>query len=208
MRRRSLLLGGLAVGAAGCVPLHRKDELVNKLDREVIALTQENERLRQALRTCATADVVPPIFTELHSVLSTFEVQVRRDGSDTIVVIPGGMAFAPGSVRLRAEVDPVLDLLSTALNLHPDHPITVLGHTDDEAITGRLKKQYPTNWELSTARASAVCTSLSEGWGVSPHRFTAAGRAQWHPIADNATAEGREANRRVEIVIHSSEDTP
>lgn len=207
MRRRTLLLGGLAVGATGCVPLHRKDELVNKLDREVIALTQENERLQRALSTCATEDSVPSIFTELHSILSSFEVEVRRDRSDTVVVVPGGMAFAPGSVRLRAEVEPVFDLLSTALNLHSDQRVTVIGHTDDEAITGRLKKQFPTNWELSTARAAAVCTSLSQDWGVSPHRFTAAGRAQWHPIADNATAEGREANRRVEIVIHPSEES-
>ena len=127
-------------------------------------------------------------------------------GDLTIVVIPGGIVFAPGSVRLRAEVDPVLDLLSTALNLHPALPIFVIGHTDDEVVQGRLKKQFPTNWELSAARAAAVCTALSSEWGVSPARFTAAGRGEWHPIADNATAEGREANRRVEVVIHPAED--
>ena len=188
------------------MPAHRKDELVNKLDREVIALTQENERLTEALATCATEGRVPLIYTELKQVMATFEVEVKRKGDLTIVVIPGGIVFAPGSVRLRAEVDPVLDLLSTALNLHPALPIVVIGHTDDEIIQGRLKKQFPTNWELSAARAAAVCTALSSEWGVSPARFTAAGRGEWHPIADNATAEGREANRRVEVVIHPAED--
>jgi chemotaxis protein MotB len=206
MHRRTLLLSGLAATASGCVPVYRKDDLVNKLDREVIALNQENDRLRASLATCATEERIPEIYTELKQVMGTFEVEVRREGDRTIVVVPGTIAFAPGSVRLRAEVDPVLDLLSTALNLHPRLPVVVIGHTDDEAIKGRLKKQYPTNWELSAARAAAVCTSLSSEWGVSPDRFTAAGRGEWHPIADNATAEGREANRRVELVIHPAKD--
>ena len=128
------------------MPAHRKDELVNKLDREVIALTQENERLTEALATCSTEGRVPLIYTELKQVMATFEVEVKRKGDLTIVVIPGGIVSAPGSVRLRAEVDPVLDLLSTALNLHPALPIFVIGHTDDEIVQGRLKKQFPTNW--------------------------------------------------------------
>jgi len=208
MHRRRLLLGGIAATAAGCVPKYRKDELVNKLDREAIALSQENDRLRGQLATCSADDVVPEIYKELRQVFSGFEAEVRREGQLTILVVPGGMVFAPGSVRLRAEVEPIFDLCATALNLHPELPVMVIGHTDDAPIQGRLKKRFPTNWELSTARAAAVCISLSQEWGVSPHRFTAAGQGQWNPIADNSTAEGREANRRVEVVIHPRKDFP
>lgn len=209
--RRSLLAlpaMGL-VALSGCIPMsvRRESDLVQSLDREVIALQQENARLKKQLESCDTDGRPPPdIYTELRQILGGREdAAVGRDGRVTRVTLAGSAMFAPGSTRLRTEAEPVMDLLSTALNLHTRTFVMVLGHTDDRPTSGRLKRTYPTNWELSTARASAVVRSFVEEWGVSPHRFTAGGRAEWHPIAENVTAEGREANRRVEVLIFEEE---
>ncbi len=209
--RRSLLaLPALGLAAlSGCIPMsaRRESDLVRSLDREVIALQQENARLRKQLESCDSDGRPPPqIYTELRQILGgRDDAQVDRIDRVSRVTLAGAAVFAPGSTRVRSEAEPVLDLLSTALNLHVDTFVMVLGHTDDQATSGRLKRTYPTNWELSTARAAAVVRALSEEWGVSPHRFTAGGRAEWHPIADNATSEGREANRRVEVLIFEEE---
>ena len=71
------------------------------------------------------------------------------------------------------------------------------GHTDNTPISGR----YPSNWELSTARATTVLRELIEGHGISPARLQAAGYADERPVASNDTPEGRAANRRVELVV-------
>jgi chemotaxis protein MotB len=209
-RRSLLVLPAMGLAAlSGCIPMsmRKESDLVQSLDREVIALQQENARLRKQLERCDTDGRPPPeIYTELRQILGGREdASVSRTDRVTRVTLAGASMFAPGSTRLRAEAEAVMDLLSTALNLHTQTFAMVVGHTDDQPTSGRLKRTYPTNWELSTARAAAVVRSLSEEWGVSPHRFTAGGRAEWHPIADNATAEGREINRRVEVLIFEEE---
>ncbi|HJN77688.1 MAG TPA: OmpA family protein [Myxococcota bacterium] len=208
--RRAFLAGASLALVAGCVPRHVRGEtdLVQKLDREVIALKQENARLSEQLKTCDSGTLPPPvIYTELRQVFAGQEVGIERGLHQTIVTLPGATMFAPGSTRLRSESEMVMDLLSTALNLHLETHVLVIGHTDDTPISGRLKRQYPSNLELSAARAAAVVRSFVSDWGVSPHRFTAAGRGEWRPIVDNATAEGREINRRVEVVITEEEDS-
>ena len=76
----------------------------------------------------------------------------------------------------------------------------VAGHTDNVPIKGRLAKTYPTNVELSQARAESARQALTEG-GMAPDKIEAKGRADSRPIASNTTAEGRQKNRRVEIVV-------
>jgi chemotaxis protein MotB len=83
------------------------------------------------------------------------------------------------------------------LRTESGHDVIVEGYTDDVPTTGTT---YPTNWELSTARASTVVRSFLRA-KVSPQRMTASGRAYLDPVASNRTATGREANRRVQIVI-------
>jgi len=109
-----------------------------------------------------------------------------------------------GSARLRPEATPLIARLGGLLRTEGGHPIQVEGHTDDHAIRGG---PYPTNWELSTARASAVVRELARDH-VAPARMQAAGRAYLDPIATNATAPGRSRNRRVEIVLPRREGPP
>jgi chemotaxis protein MotB len=85
--------------------------------------------------------------------------------------------------------------------------IRVEGHTDNVAISDRLKQKFPTNWELSTARASNVVRFLQEQVGIEPERLHAIGLSEYHPIASNATAKGRSQNRRIEIGLLPEAET-
>lgn len=201
--RRALLTLPL-LGAAGCIPMtvRRETELVGQLDREVIALTLENERLRGQLVTCDGREQPPPaIFRELKQIFPTDDDQLRREGRTVVLTLSVSQLFTGGMPRVRREAAATLDLLSTALKLHPQHPVQVVGHSDDTPVTGGTRRYAPTNWELSCLRASALVRSLITDWGLAPERLTAAGRGEVQPIADNSTAEGRERNRRIEIHI-------
>jgi chemotaxis protein MotB len=105
--------------------------------------------------------------------------------------------FDSGAAELKPEATPVLSKVAEIVAREGKHQVMVEGHTDPVPIHGSL---FPTNWELSTARASRVVRFLIGG-GVARRRLSAAGYASLHPIANNATAAGRSRNRRVEIVL-------
>ena len=91
----------------------------------------------------------------------------------------------------------VTDVETSGLSPEADHAIEVEGHTDDVAIN---TPHFPSNWELSSARASSVVRLFIEH-GVAASRLTAVGSAANHPVASNGTPEGRARNRRVTVTI-------
>jgi chemotaxis protein MotB len=105
--------------------------------------------------------------------------------------------YDSGSATLNSAASPMLDRIAQLLRTEFDHPIVVEGHTDDQAIASA---QFPTNWELSTARATAVVRFFIRDH-VAPGRLAASGYGAMHPLTTNATAAGRSRNRRVEIVL-------
>jgi chemotaxis protein MotB len=114
-----------------------------------------------------------------------------------IRVLTDDLLFASGQAALEGRASALLGEISQLLNVDETHPIDVQGNTDNVPIHGGA---YPSNWELSTARASTVVRFLAQH-GVSPHRLIAAGYAEQQPLASNATPAGRARNRRVEIVM-------
>lgn len=105
--------------------------------------------------------------------------------------------FAPGRAALRPEAKDFLDRLAKVFAANPGQ-IRIAGHTDSLPI---YSAEYRSNWELSADRAAAIMRYLVEVHGLDPQRFVAVGCGPYHPIADNATPEGRRENRRVEIEI-------
>ena len=130
-----------------------------------------------------------------HGMERQVESEVARRGL-VVRVLTDDVLFASGSADLKAEAGPLLDALSGLLKTQVRNPIQVEGNTDNIPVSGR----YPTNWELSTARATAVVRDLI-GRGVGAGRLSATGYAAEHPIATNATEAGRRLNRRVELVV-------
>jgi chemotaxis protein MotB len=114
-----------------------------------------------------------------------------------IRVLTDRLLFPSGSATLIPQAQPLLGEIAALVNVDRTHPVAVEGNTDDVPIHGGA---FPSNWELSTARASMVVRFLISR-GVYPERLSASGYADLRPIASNATATGRASNRRVEIVL-------
>jgi len=200
------ILSFLVIGLQGCVSFGPDADMIAQLNREVIALQNRNVMLEKTAQTCDDPTAPPPaIFTDLNQVFYEGDVEIDRDGSVVLVTIPGSTLFASGSVRVRKEAQMIFDLLSSILKTHPDHRVRVVGHTDNTPLSGRLQRAYPSNWELSSARASSVIREFVESYDVPPERFSAAGRAEFDPLVDNTTAEGRSSNRRVTLEILPTE---
>jgi chemotaxis protein MotB len=114
-----------------------------------------------------------------------------------IRVLTDSLLFPSGSATLDPQGEPLLTEIAHLLNVDSVHPIAVEGNTDDVPVHSSV---YPSNWELSTARASTVVRFLISN-GVQAARLSAVGYASLRPIASNATPAGRALNRRVEIVL-------
>jgi chemotaxis protein MotB len=114
-----------------------------------------------------------------------------------IRLITDGLLFDSGSAIVKSGARPSLVKIGRIIAQERKHPVQVEGHTDDRPIT---TSQYPSNWQLSGARAAAVVQQLASS-GVSQTRMSLSGYAAQHPIAGNATPAGRAQNRRVEIIL-------
>ena len=132
-------------------------------------------------------------------------VVVRRKDFWIEVEIRTDILFASGIAKISAAAIPTLDALAKTLAPYPN-AIRVEGHTDNKPIRSSI---YPSNWELSSARAASVVHLLASG-GVGPKRLSVIGLGEWHPAQSNDTVEGRNANRRVLLIILSgaAEDAP
>ena len=111
-----------------------------------------------------------------------------------IVTLPETVLFDFGQAVLRADAEPSLQAVVDLVGDHPGARTEVQGHTDSVGSAD-------SNQSLSERRAAAVSDWLA-GHGVAPGTLTTAGYGSTRPVADNATAEGRQANRRVEVIVH------
>lgn len=123
------------------------------------------------------------------------ETKLSKDGL-TIRVLSDDLLFDSGSAVLKPESAAIMRRISRVLRIDGVHAVRVSGHTDSVPVSGR----YPSNWELSTARASAVVRALARN-NVAPARMEASGKAHLAPVASNDAARGRSKNRRVEILL-------
>lgn len=122
-------------------------------------------------------------------------VNLRKDG--LAISVSGSLLFDSGRADLRPESMAALDKLAEELRRLPND-IRVEGHTDNVPVNSDL---FPTNWELSAARATAVTRYLSELDGIPPRRLSAQGYGEFRPVAGNDTRDNRARNRRVELLI-------
>ena len=128
-------------------------------------------------------------------------VGVREEKEGVRITIESPILYDSGKSDLRPEALPVLDELTKILMESPN-TVVVEGHTDNVPIN---TVPFPSNWELSTARAISVARYLFQQGNLKPERFTVAGYGEYHPIASNDTSEGRQENRRVEILLQKIE---
>jgi len=112
--------------------------------------------------------------------------------------------FNSGSTKINEKGKEILLTFAESIKEDKDHNILVEGHTDDVGVGPALKSKFPSNWELSTARSSAVVRFLQEGGSIEPERLSAIGFSYFKPVAPNDDEEGRSQNRRIEIILTRS----
>lgn len=125
------------------------------------------------------------------------KIQIRSDADSITISLADNLLFDSGSADLRPGSQDVLAQVALALKGLPNE-MRIEGHTDNVPVNS---PDFPTNWELSAARASRVLRFMREQGGLTANDLFLAGYAETHPIADNSTPEGRALNRRADIVI-------
>ena len=190
-----LVISGCAVKFSERSPwdIQRIQALSNQLE-QFKTLTQlkveEADRLRQGK---ALLD------ERLSSEIASEQVKVGFDERGLVVRLLDRVVFDSGKADVRPDAHAVLDEVARILTHElVAQPVSVEGHTDNVPIT---RSRWKDNWELSLARARSVLTYLVKERGVSPTKISAAGYGEYRPIASNDRAEGRQENRRVEIVV-------
>ena len=202
----------------GVFPLEPPPPLI-PADDEDTAGDDEDAEDRDAVGADGGIDMVGDTIGDMMNTFRTYMAEHDWEGFEPEIVagedfiqitLPGGedgMLFDSGQAVLLPGAQYVLNQLAPLLEdfSAEGHGIIVEGHTDWVPMSpGSI---FPTNWELSGARASAVVRYLVTNWNIPPTAIAAIGRGEYFPIADNTTVEGRALNRRVEIKVFSQEAT-
>lgn len=125
------------------------------------------------------------------------KIIVSQQQRDLVIRMPDLTLFPSGSAELHGEAIELLRGVAAVLK-ESSLPLRVEGHTDDRPIS---TERFPSNWDLSAARAVSVLRFLAEDGGISRDRMTAVGYGKYRPLAPNDTPERRARNRRVNIVV-------
>ncbi len=201
MRRNFLIwigIGALLVSSTGCgvnfyfgrpSDLKRIEELSSELDHIKTQKDSEAQQLRDAQSL---------LEKRLQKELEDKQVTMEMAERGLVLTFISEILFDSGKATLRPEAKGTLGKVASVIREKvADREIGIEGHTDNEPIKS---SGWKSNWELSTARATSVLHLLEEK-GVNPHRLVATGYGEYHPVASNEMLEGRQKNRRVEIVI-------
>jgi len=129
------------------------------------------------------------------------DIQIKQVRDRLTINMVEKVLFNSGQALVKPEGLNVLKNVSDVLKNVDDKQIRIEGHTDNVPIGVKIKDKFPTNWELSTARATNVVRYFIEKGGVNRENLEAVGYADTRPVASNETDEGRTANRRIEIAL-------
>lgn len=160
-------------------------------------MLEELQRERDRFEECCKR-----LQAELDDEIARHEADVKKCKEGVSVTVKGRVLFEFGKADLTPEGKAILNKIGKQLQKMGDRKISVIGHTDNVRISPEHRHIYPTNLELSVARAVAVVHYFEQEHGIDPTLMEATGRSYHEPVASNATAEGRDQNRRVEIVVH------
>jgi chemotaxis protein MotB len=128
------------------------------------------------------------------------QLQVRQYQNMLTVDLSEQIFFDSGRATLKPGGKQILKKVADAIQAYENKLIRVVGYTDNVPVAKALQGKFPTNWELSVARATTVVRFLQDA-GIPPERMVASGRGEYSPVASNDTAEGRQKNRRIEIML-------
>ncbi len=175
-------IAGLKKEAAGLS--RERAKAIEEKDKAIAELTSTREKLTN----------------ELKEEIRKGEIAITQLKDKLSLNLVEKILFDSGSAVVKKDGKKVLDRVAEILKKVQDKQIRIEGHTDNVPISARIIKKFPSNWELSTSRATNVVKYLQEE-GVDPKYLVASGSSQYRPIAPNDTPEERAKNRRIEIVL-------
>jgi len=178
-------------------------DLRSKQAAELKELRQKSEALQieKEDTTKHLKETYEELVKELEEEIQDGAIKITQMKERLSVNLVEKILFDSGSSDLKPKGLGVLKKVGLALKKIPDKEIRVEGHTDNDPVSGRMSQRYPSNWELSVARATTVARYLQEKQGVDPRKIAASGYASYRPVASNLTSEGKALNRRIEIVL-------
>ena len=186
---------------------------IHLLEGEVMGTRKELKGLKAKLYTLTGKKAL--VETEVERMKSTYEsliddleeqiekqeVTIEQFEQEISVAFVDRILFDFGKATITAGGEEILQKVGETLRGVEDRRIRVVGHTDNRPILPEYHYKFPSNWELSSTRASAVVRYFQNEIGLDPRSLEAVGRSFYDPVANNETAEGRAQNRRVEIII-------
>ncbi len=161
----------------------------NRYIKELVAAKSRSDSLNMVLTTNLTRSLSGD---ELR------DVNVKVLKGVVYISLADNMLFKSGSYQISPRAMDILSKIAKIIKDYRDYDVLVEGNTDNVPIS---RPNIRNNWDLSALRASSVVQVLQDDFGVDPSRLTAGGRGEYNPIAGNDTAEGRQLNRRTQIII-------
>ena len=196
-RTTTMTLALVAVlAAAGC-----NKGLIKEQKAEIADLQSKNSELTGQLEE--QTKMTDELNTQLADLQSQQKVLIEEKDGLTQITLDGSATFGSASSSLTHDGKEAIDRIWSVLENYPDRRILIEGHADNRRIGSNMKQTYPSNWELSSARAHAVLHYVENKYGPEPDRLAAVGYGEYAPIAANDTREGRSQNRRVVITVGS-----
>jgi len=181
------------------VELRRK---IDDIDAENAKLKEENASLVKAReeQVQKVSSTYESLLEKMKSEISKGQVTISELKGKLTVNMVDSILFDSGKAEVKKGGLEILGKVISILKDVNDKSIRIEGHTDDVPISRALARRYPTNWELSAARAINVARHLQEQ-GIDPGQLSAVAYGEWKPVATNDTAEGKAKNRRIEIIL-------
>lgn len=172
---------------------------ISKLVDEINA---SNKFIKQLIETKSKSDSLNMVLTNnltrslSKEELKEVDVQVLK--GVVYISLADNMLYKSGSYKINERAGETLSKIAKIIMDYKDYDVLIEGNTDTDPIS---RPNIRNNWDLSALRASSVVQALQNDYGVDPKRLTAAGRGEYNPIASNATAVGKQRNRRTQIII-------
>ena len=170
--------------------------LTGRLEEEVAKVSREKEE--EMARVRATHD---EMLKAMQKEVEQGQVKITQLADRLSLNIVDKILFPSGEDHISDQGKEVLKRVGAVLKQARDKTIRIEGHTDNVPIAKPLKARFPSNWELSTARATNVVRFLQDEAGIDANSLEAVGMGEYHPLASNKTPAGRSQNRRIEIIL-------
>ena len=194
-----------------------------QLADEIVALREQQQQLKETNRRLSADisklskraqlqekvihlldDTEKTIESSLREQMAAAEIEIVEYQDEVKVVLLDKILYEPGSMEINQKGKILLKTLADSIREKSDQQLVVVGHTDNVPISDNLRSRYPTNWELSAARAAAVIRYLQNECGLDPERISLRAYSHYRPSASNKTEKGRRLNRRIEIILKST----